>query len=483
MTSVALPEAFCAQMIDLLGSDEAQELFTALEQPSPVSIRLNRRKHTPQMLEAGQPIAWSPLGRYLTERPSFVGDPLWHSGAYYVQEASSMILSLIAPLMPQRSLNALDLCAAPGGKSTLLLDLLPEASLLVSNEVVRTRAHILQENLLKWGHPSTIVTHVMPEALGRLTSAFDLILVDAPCSGEGMFRKDHEARSEWSPEAVLHCASRQRSILNDIWPSLAPGGLMIYSTCTMNLEENERMLHYITSTLGGEALSLPQLPEGIEPSPYSQEPCYRMMPHRVSGEGLFMAIIRKGEGGKVSDGLSNTKRRRPGGKVSAKGGREGLALTTMSAIHSWLQRGADRHWGQSREGELFALEEAHRPMLERLEAEGIHPLTSGIPVAILKGRDLIPHPALAHSTELAPKAFEEVELTRLGAIRYLAGEAITLPLDLPVGWYIVCYEGNRLGFVKHLGRRSNNHYPAPWRIRQPQPLYQRLGAMPDILEP
>lgn len=191
-----IPALFSDQLRELLPA-EAEALLASLDEEASVSVRLNVRKTEtpPASLPIGEAVPWAkPVGFYLDGRPAFAADPLWHAGVYYVQEASSMLLRLVAPLLGEEPLRALDLCAAPGGKSTLLVDLLPEGSTLVSNELVRSRAQILAENIQKWGGVHSVVTSTEPQRLGRLREQFDFILVDAPCSGEGMFRKEEEAR-------------------------------------------------------------------------------------------------------------------------------------------------------------------------------------------------------------------------------------------------------------------------------------------------
>lgn len=221
----------------------------------PVSIRINPKKSDKR--PEATPVPWSQLGYYLPERLSFTFDPLFQNGTYYVQEASSMFLEQAIRTYVQEPVACLDLCAAPGGKSTHLLSLLPEGSVLVSNEVIRSRSYILAENIQKWGYPNHVVTNNDPAELGELTHLFDVIVTDVPCSGEGMFRKDTDSTGEWSVANVELCASRQRRILHDIWNALKPGGLLVYSTCTYNTEEDEENIQYIIDELGAEPLSIP----------------------------------------------------------------------------------------------------------------------------------------------------------------------------------------------------------------------------------
>lgn len=377
-----------------------------------------------------------------------------------------MLLRLVAPLLGEEPLRALDLCAAPGGKSTLLVDLLPEGSTLVSNELIRSRAQILAENIQKWGGVHSVVTSTEPQRLGRLREQFEFILVDAPCSGEGMFRKEEEARRQWTPGLVESCAHQQREILDDIWPALAPGGLMVYSTCTFNRQEDEDMLTYLVEELGAEPVALPDLPEPITPSPLSSYPCYRMMPHRLRGEGLFMAVVRKPD---AEVGSARTKSARSKSKPNPKLPQEVLR---------WLspELRADVSLQSLPDGTLTAIPSALYPIVEALQGAKIPILTSGIPLAEVKGRDFLPLPALALSVGLDDEAFPRTELTQEEAIRYLAREAVMLSADTPRGLVLVTYEGYPLGFAKHLGNRTNNLYPQAWRIRHPELLLSGLDA-------
>ena len=461
-----IPALFSDQLRELLPT-EAEALLASLDEEASVSVRLNRRKTEtpPASLPIGEAVPWAkPVGFYLDGRPAFAADPLWHAGVYYVQEASSMLLRLVAPLLGEEPLRALDLCAAPGGKSTLLLDLLPEGSTLVSNELIRSRAQILAENIQKWGGVHSVVTSTEPQRLGRLREQFDFILVDAPCSGEGMFRKEEEARRQWAPGLVESCARQQREILDDIWPALAPGGLMVYSTCTFNRQEDEDMLTYLVEELGAEPVALPELPEPITLSSLSSYPCYRMMPHRLRGEGLFMAVVRKPD---AEVGSARSKPTRSKSKPNPK-----LPQEVLRWLSPKLR--ADVTLQSLPDGTLTAIPSALYPIVEALQGAKIPILTSGIPLAEVKGHDFLPLPALALSVGLDEEAFPRAELTQEEAIRYLAREAVTLSADTPRGLVLITYEGYPLGFAKHLGNRTNNLYPQAWRIRHPELLLSGL---------
>ncbi len=293
-------------MRQLLGDEELEQFIRSLEAPCPTSIRLNQHKVNAEVMheleseygiDSSSRVPWCREGYYLVSRPIFTLDPLFHGGAYYVQEASSMFIShIITQYMSEYPVSALDLCAAPGGKSTLLASALPEGSTLTANEVVPKRAKILEENMYKWGGNHVTVTNRQARFFGEMPSAFDFILCDVPCSGEGMFRKDVEAVGEWSKENVEMCWHRQRNIVSDVWDSLKPGGLMIYSTCTYNTHENEENVRWIASELGADILPCNPLPEWhIKGNllPGADFDCCHFLPHLTRGEGFFCAVVRK----------------------------------------------------------------------------------------------------------------------------------------------------------------------------------------------
>jgi 16S rRNA C967 or C1407 C5-methylase (RsmB/RsmF family) len=302
-----LPDDFIIRTKRWLGEEYARLEKALQEDETPVSIRFNPAKQTTSEFKC-EKIKWCETGYYLSERPSFTFDPLFHAGCYYVQEASSMFLEQVVKQYITTPVVCLDLCAAPGGKSTHLSSLLPEKSLLVSNEVIHSRANILKENLIKWGAPHTVVTCNDPKEIGRLTHLFDVIVADLPCSGEGMFRKDQHSRNEWSVANVRLCAARQRRIIHDVWDSLKPGGLLVYSTCTFNREENEDNIRYLIKTLSAEVLPVSiekdwDICHAIDAS----FPFYRFYPHKIMGEGFCLAVLRKPDGKLKSIRIHNAK--------------------------------------------------------------------------------------------------------------------------------------------------------------------------------
>lgn len=402
----------------------------------------------------GEPVGWCSTGYYLPERLSFTFDPLFHAGAYYVQEASSMFLEQAIKAYVPEPVRCLDLCAAPGGKSTHLASLLPEGSLLVSNEVIRPRSHILAENIAKWGNPHVIVTHNDPGQIGALRHFFDVIVTDVPCSGEGMFRKDPDSVQEWSEAHVNLCAARQQRILRDVWEALKPGGILIYSTCTYNTEENEENIHFIVQELGADVLTLPDTHSWeITGALRYEYPVYRFFPHKTRGEGFFLAVLRKADG--ATDCI----------KPASRGKKEkGKALPPVPpVVKTWLHQPEGFHL--ETQGEYIqAIPVAHLQS-RQLIAASLRIVSAGIRLGEMKGKDLIPDQALALSTALEKGAFPTVALDWEQAIRFLKKEALTLDPAMPKGYVLLTYKRLPLGFAKNLGSRANNLYPQEWRIR------------------
>ena len=336
---IQLPEAFADYTRTLLGEAEYRLFEAALQREPVVSLRLNPGKPAvdPASSPAGlTPVPWASTGYYAARRPTFTFDPLFHAGCYYVQEASSMFLEQVMRRYVSRPVTMLDLCAAPGGKSTHARSLLPEGSLLVSNEVMRPRVSVLVENVQKWGHPDVVVTNNDPADFRPLRHVFDVILTDVPCSGEGMFRKDAVAVDEWSPDNVALCRQRQRRILTDIWDCLKPGGLLIYSTCTYNKEEDEDNVAWMCDELDAEPLEVPVRPEwNIAPDLSGRGlPVCRFLPHRTQGEGFFIAALRKPDG----------EAEPPAPRRGKPGDRKGKTTPVPAACRTWLRNPEQWEW-------------------------------------------------------------------------------------------------------------------------------------------
>ena len=421
-----LPLSFVTYIRELFGDNLYQIFLKGLQETAPVSIRLN-----PFKLSEGTnrinpelnplPIPWCKEGFWLGMRPNFTFDPLLHAGVYYVQEASSMFLSHVLLHCVKEPVMALDLCAAPGGKTTCACTSLPSDSLLFSNEPIGKRAQILVENVQKFGHENVVVTNNYPRDYKMSKLLFDVIIADVPCSGEGMFRKAPQTIEEWSPQNVENCWQLQRSIIADIWDNLKPGGILIYSTCTFNAHEDEENIAWILNEYDAELLSVPiddawNITGSLIENPLKDGrdfPVYRFIPGRTCGEGIFMAILRK-------KGETNCK-------------------NIKSSIN------VDK-----------AISEARRHL--RI-------LSYGVKESVQKGKNIIPDHTLALTFSADKSAYLSVDVDYQTAIAYLRHEAVVLSSDVPCGIVILTYKGHPIGFAKNLGNRANNLYPQEWRIK------------------
>lgn len=439
-----LPEAFLEQLRGLL-PDEWERLAGAITSSKPsVAVRVNAARGV-GVTDGARRVPWCGQGFYTEGRPSFTFDPDWHAGRYYVQDASSMFISHVIRHFVHGPVRYLDLCAAPGGKTTAAIQALPPQSLVVANEIVPPRARVLADNVIRWGAPRCVVTSNAPAQIGKFTHFFDVIAADVPCSGEGMMRKDAEAVSQWSPDLVTQCAQRQREILTDVWQALRPGGLLIYSTCTYNRQENEEIADYVLQELGATSLEVPvEASWNIHPAIGSDAHGYRFMPHRVDGEGLFMAVFRKDGNAPRQDFRIKEKKIK---KVDEMG-------------KKWLS--APEAFILDQQGDLsIAVPQDIRREVAAMR-DSLNVLHAGVELATVMGRKLVPHHALAMSLARAEDAFPTCEVDYPTALRYLRGESITI--DAPRGYVLIACDGAILGFANNLGNRANNLYPKPLRI-------------------
>lgn len=449
-----LPEDFILQTKPLF-TDRWNSFVDAFKETPPTSIRINEAKYCP-VKEVGDIVPWCDRGYYLPERPSFTFDPLFHAGAYYVQEASSMFVGQVfEQYIKSESVNVLDLCAAPGGKSTHIASLISEDSLLVSNEVIRSRANILAENMTKAGYPNTVVTNNDPVDLGKLQDFFDVILIDAPCSGEGMFRKDPHSISEWSLANVQLCEERQRRIIADVWDALRPGGVLIYSTCTYNVRENEQNVKWICNELGAEFLSLDVSPEwNIQPAFLENIPAYHFLPGQIRGEGFFLAVLRKSGSYSQNKEHHIIKKNKKQNKPKSE---------TLDNLYKSYIKESEKYTFFEKSGSWFAFPSIHFDSFEYIISH-LKLVSAGIYMGEIKGKDLIPHQSLAMSLGLNKAVFEQVDVDKETAIAYLRKEALSFT-NSSKGYLLLVYKGIPLGFVKNIGSRANNLYPNEWRIR------------------
>lgn len=448
-----LPEKFVERVFADLGPEEGRALCEALDTESPVSVRINPAKPAPAL--RGEPVPWSCGGYYLPERPQFTLDPEFHAGAYYVQEASSQAVGHLLRGVETEGRRILDLCAAPGGKTTLYATLAGPDGLVVANEIDRRRAQVLADNVRKWGTGNVVVTSNEPRHVAEFEGWFDVVAVDAPCSGEGMFRKDAQARTEWSEANVGMCAARQREILREAWRALKPGGTLLYSTCTFNRTEDEQTLEEMLAWAGSEVTEAEEVPVdaawGIVVGRVGAFRTYRFYPHRAKGEGFFAAVARK-----AFDA---------GGRMRTPKARRSLFTPvnrqTSEELKRWVKEPERMCFSEVAET-LYGYRASQFEAVKSL-AGVLAVLYSGVALGQSFGGKLKPDPALAFFAGLNRDALPLAELDREQALQFLRKQEVAAELFAP-GMNLVCYAGQALGFVKRIGNRVNNLYPNSLRI-------------------
>ena len=443
-----LPEDFVSRIKEQRA--DAHELFKALNDEAPVSIRFNPRKEITQFQD-NESVPWCELGRYLTERPSFTKDPLFHAGTYYPQEAGSMFIdTILKQITLPDDCVALDLCAAPGGKSTIILDNISDTSLLISNEIVRNRAYILRDNLSRWGKANVLVTNRNPADFGAISGLCDLILIDAPCSGEGMFRKDLNARLEWSTKNAGQCAARQTEIINDVWPALKDGGYLIYSTCTFNPDENHKQIERLLLEKDCELVHFDF------PTNYNLEVQeiqhvalgtvgYSCFPHKMKTEGFFFSLLRKTE---------STRHSQRKNKKEAKNNK-----TTLLDLPNF--QAPKNHRIVCINDAFYLVPENQAGFMVHLQQQ-LSCMKFGVRLGEVLSNKWIPHYEYALSIFDKPQ-FASSELSLQSALTYLKGHPLSL--EGKDGWHLAQYQGHSLGWLKKIGNRSNNYYPKELRIK------------------
>lgn len=458
MIELNLPLDFSNRMEQTLGKQRFLKFLHALQEESPVSVRLNPAK-TIHPIPGSTSIPWAKNGYYLPERPSFTLDPAFHAGGYYVQEASSMFLDhILRSLRVPTSGIFLDMSAAPGGKSTLLSSYLGLDGFLVANEVIKNRAQILKENCIKWGMGNTLVTNNDPEHFRQLEGFFDVVLVDAPCSGEGMFRKDPQSAQEWSCEHVDLCASRQKRIMDATASLVSAGGYLIYSTCTYNSQENEDIIRFITEEFSYNPVRIPLQSEwgieeiGIESSDNTYFG-YQFFPHQIRGEGFFICVLQRPD-----DAYTSTSKRMKDFKHSHL---KQAATSDVQLLQSLISLPEDGVYYVLQDA-YFLLPKKHQVNFEYL-SKYLNIKYFGIELGKIHKNQWIPCHEWALSY-LPKDGFQAVELTLSEALDFLRKE--DLPLEnCPEGWVLMQYQGLSLGLLKNLGNRTNNYYPKEWRIK------------------
>lgn len=445
---------FKTYLEEAIGTDNALVAFSAFDRPASVSVRLNPFKTS--VRPEGRSVLWCPYGVMLEERPSFTLDPLFHAGAYYVQDSSSMFVGnvfrqvLAGMDRPQsRPLRVLDLCAAPGGKTTDLAASLREACgdafLLVANEVMKARVGILADNVALWGDPNVVVTSDDPRAFAPLAGYFDIILADVPCSGEGMFRKDEQAQQQWSEDNVALCEARQRRIIADVWPALANGGILIYSTCTFNKFENDLNVAWIAENLGADIIPNDSEAAGVLKTMHG----YSLVPGFVEGEGQYCASLQKTSDVELVSGKTLRVNEKPVKPATLPDGLEEYFSIRMKF---------------ALKGEMVTAVPDSLASDVSMLRQSLHVISAGCAVGTLKGKVLVPDADMSLSIMLAENAFPRYEVDRQTALKYLHRDTIMVP-EAPKGYVLICHEGLPLGFVKNLGNRCNSLHPQSRRIR------------------
>ena len=451
--------SFRRYLEEAIGSENALVAFSAFDSQASVSVRLNPFKRGCSL--QGRAVPWSEHGVLLEQRPQFTLDPMFHAGAYYVQDSSSMFVGyvfrkLLSEMSTQssRPLRVLDLCAAPGGKTTDLAASLREACgdnfLLVANEVMKARVGVLADNVALWGDPNVVVTSDDPRAFAALPGFFDVIVADVPCSGEGMFRKDEQAQQQWSEDNVALCEARQKRIIADVWPALATQGIMIYSTCTFNRYENDLNVEWIARELGAESL-LDHNALGVSGGVIATEHGYSLVPGHVEGEGQYCAALRKTSFVEMND-------------IPARAMRGGRPVKKEQPLPKGIDMLLTKETVIRQKGEtVTAVPAGIAGSLATVE-QCLHVISAGCAVGTLKGQILVPDADLALSMMFRRDAFPYVDLDIHDALAYLHRDAILLR-DAPKGYVTVGYAGLPLGFVKNLGNRCNSLHPQSRRIR------------------
>ena len=453
-----LPSPFLQQIQADLGNETTLFLSALAENP-PVSIRFNPRKQIThsQNHPITQEIAWNTEGGYyLPERPVFTLDPAFHAGAYYVQEASSMFIAeaLSQVVDFQQDITVLDLCAAPGGKTTLLASLISENSVLLANEVIKNRVDVLKENVVKWGYPNVFVSNHDSEDFQGLNGFFDVVVIDAPCSGEGLFRKDERAIGEWSPENVQNCAARQKRILTNAVKLLKPNGVLLYSTCTYNDFENSNNIDWLLQNFDYQEVKLALKPEwGITEKKHG----YQFYPHKTRGEGFYCCVLKK------SDALNDSSL----SNISSTVKFTKLPKKQIDAVSKYLKQPDKFDYFIKPNNQIFIILKKHIHCIALMDSV-LKRKSTGLEIGEFKGHDFIPSHDFALSCEIKENT-PSVNLDKNAALHYLKKENIEVENDAPQGWVLAQYAGVNLGWMKVMKNRINNYLPKDFRIRMDLP--------------
>ncbi len=442
-----IPPDFIHRTKEVIG-EQVNELVESLKTPCRTSIRLNPLKKS-EHLKNTSPIPWTTFGYYLGEKPKFTLDPYFHAGYYYVQEANSMIIEkAIIELFPSKKINVLDLCAAPGGKSTHLHSILDSSSVIHSHEVNTLRVEILRQNIEKWGPINSIVTTGSIKKIVESGLKYDVILLDAPCSGEGMFRKEEDAIKQWNLNKINHCVFLQNEIVEFAHHLLSENGILIYSTCTYNREENEDLITRLIKEYNYESIQLKTLPHyNLLHTEFNRINTYRALPHRMEGEGFTFSILRK-----TSDYLNKIHKSKA------------FQPIINSHVKNWLNFDEYELQVIDTNKEFKATTTNCFAFYNYLSNANIRCLNLGISVGHFKGKDWFPAQGLATNIALN-KNIPLINLELDEALHYLRADGSYLPSPiLEEQWQIIAYNNAPLGWVKKIGSTFKNYYPKNMRI-------------------
>jgi len=447
-----LPKELINKLINVTGFEKDKFIESHSINPT-ISIRLNSKKNNAFDTSNLVNVPWLDEGKYLENKIRFSLDPLWHAGSYYVQEASSMIIGQIIKqnIPKENEINALDFCAAPGGKTTCIADNINENSLLVSNEINQKRISSLKENVVKWGSGNIAISNSTADKFKEIEEFFDLILIDAPCSGSGMFRKDEFALKQWSQQLVNSCSTTQKDITSKLLNSLAKEGILIYSTCSFSKEENEDICDSILENSELENVLVSILNEWNITETISDKhkaKGYRFWPYNLNGEGFFVSAFRKKGTKKIKDIKSKSID----------------TFKPTQLLNNWLKENLKIEFEPNYllHNETIGIENKKHSQKINYLKKYIYFVYSGTDIAKESHKEIIPQAELAFGT-LVKYASNTIEVNKIKALSFLSKQPIIF--DEPKGWYLITYQNQGLGFIKQLENRSNNYFPIEWRLR------------------
>ncbi len=450
--TLQLPAEFIQSVSCCHGFDE-QAFIDAHQTKSPTSIRINPFKQTQFEFTLDKPVPWNQYGFYLEERPNFTHDLLFQAGCYYVQEAGSMFIehALSSCVDFNETLLAFDVCASPGGKSTLLNSMLNSESALVANEVVKQRAEVLAQNLSKWGTCNVVVTNNDPSSYSEIQDAFDIILVDAPCSGSGLFRKQHDAIDEWSLDNVNLCSQRQKRILSDIIGSLKQGGTLVYSTCSYSIAENEEISDWLISEFGLMSIQIPiEKSWGIVETSSDKHNAfgYRFYPDKTQTEGFFCTVLRK-------PGATDNHRQVRKSKY------ENFSIIKpkeKEEFIGWIHN-LDEHVITKFKDDYLLTNQTVINFINKYPQ--LYYKKVGTTIGSLIKNEVIPHHDIALSIHRS-KSIQSIICNREQGLHFFKKTLMTI--EGIKGWNLLTFNGFGIGWIKHLGNRLNNYLPNEFRI-------------------